>query len=505
MINKLEDVFKRSGIPTHTFVEPVEYQSLRVAIRTPGRAVVVEGPSGIGKTTSVFRVLDDLGVSESALKLSARRPADVELISSLPSMEAIGLVVVDDFHKLPAEVKASLADYVKTLADAEDANSKIVIIGINRAGDALLKFASDLAGRVDTFRLESNPEERVRELVERGEQALGIAIGIKQHIVQESRGSFHIAQMLCYELCILCGVTEEIQSEERREVNTSAELLKQKVHEDLFRVFGDRARQFASGGKLRREGRAPYLFLLHWLGTEDEWALQLDEMVRKYPDHRASVGQIVDKGYLAQHLQRNPELGDLIHFDDETHVLSVEDPKFVFFLKNLLWSKFAQQVGYHLIQFRGRYDFALSFAGADRPIASALFAALQERDVSVFYDYEEQHRIIAQYVEDYLAPIYRSEAVYVVPILGVDYPKRIWTKFESEQFKHRFGEGAVIPIFCSDAPVGMFDESARVGGLLFDRSANFDDEIARIAEILCARLREDRRADVDVTQATSDD
>lgn len=496
MGNKLEDVFKRSGIPTHTFVQPVEYQSLRVAIRTPGRAVVVEGPSGIGKTTSVFRILDELGLAEEALKLSARRPGDVDLISELPNMEAVGLIVVDDFHKLPPEVKASLADYVKTLADAEDASSKIVIIGINRAGDALLKFASDLAGRVDTFRFESNPEERVRELVDLGEKALGISVGIKQHIVQESRGSFHIAQMLCYELCILCGVTEEVEGG-GREVTTSAELLKQKVHEDLFRVFGDRARQFASGGKLRREGRAPYLFLLHWLGTEEEWALQLDEMVRKYPDHRASVGQIVDKGYLAQHLERNAELGDLIHFDSETHVLSVEDPKFVFFLKNLLWSKFAQQVGYHLIQFRGQYDFALSFAGADRPIAEALFVALQEREISVFYDHNEQHRILAQYVEDYLAPIYRSEAMYVVPILGLEYPRRIWTKFESDQFKHRFGEGAVIPIFCSDAPLGMFDESSRLGGLLFDRDADFDSEINRIAEILGAKLREDRRAEVD--------
>ena len=496
MSKKLEDVFKRSGIPAYTFVEPVEYQALRVAIRTPGRAVMVEGPSGIGKTTSVFRVLDDLGLGERATKLSARRADDVEIIAALPDMEAVGLVVVDDFHKLAPELKSRLADYVKTLADSEDSASKIVIIGINRAGEALLKFASDLAGRIDTFRFESNPEERVRELVSLGEKALGIEIEIKQHIVEEARGSFHITQMLCYELCLLCGVTEEVEGGGKI-VTTSAELLKQRVHEDLFRVFGERARQFASGGKLRREGRAPYLFLLHWLGTEDEWALQLDEMIRKYPDHRASVGQIVEKGYLAQHLERNTELGDLIHFDSETHVLSVEDPKFVFFLKNLLWSKFAQQVGYRLIQFRGKYDFALSFSGADRDLAQKLFDALQEREVSVFYDFNEQHRILAQYVEDYLAPIYKSEAIYVVPILGAEYPKRVWTKFESEQFKHRFGEGAVIPIFCSDALVGMFDESARVGGRMLDREACIEAEVARIAEVLSAKLRDDRSVEVD--------
>jgi hypothetical protein len=43
----LEDVFKRSGLPTFTLVQPAEYEHLKVALRTPGRGVVVEGPSGI--------------------------------------------------------------------------------------------------------------------------------------------------------------------------------------------------------------------------------------------------------------------------------------------------------------------------------------------------------------------------------------------------------------------------------------------------------------------------
>ena len=42
---KLEDVFKLSGIPTHTFVQPVEYNKLLVALRTAGRGVIIEGPT----------------------------------------------------------------------------------------------------------------------------------------------------------------------------------------------------------------------------------------------------------------------------------------------------------------------------------------------------------------------------------------------------------------------------------------------------------------------------
>lgn len=35
--HRLEDVFKVSGIPTHTFVEPKKYPDLLLNLRTPGR------------------------------------------------------------------------------------------------------------------------------------------------------------------------------------------------------------------------------------------------------------------------------------------------------------------------------------------------------------------------------------------------------------------------------------------------------------------------------------
>lgn len=50
---KLQEVFVLAGPPDHTFVEPVEYTRLLVALQTAGRSIVIEGPSGIGKTTSI--------------------------------------------------------------------------------------------------------------------------------------------------------------------------------------------------------------------------------------------------------------------------------------------------------------------------------------------------------------------------------------------------------------------------------------------------------------------
>ena len=86
MTHNLEDVFKLSGVPTVTFVEPVEFTRLKIALRTPGRGVVVEGPSKIGKTSAVTKALEASGSNDNVLALSARRPGDLELIRALPEM-----------------------------------------------------------------------------------------------------------------------------------------------------------------------------------------------------------------------------------------------------------------------------------------------------------------------------------------------------------------------------------------------------------------------------------
>ena len=79
----------------------------------------------------------------------ARHSADAELIAELPTMQEIGTVVVDDFHRLPDSVKGRLSDYMKLLADSGSDKSKLVLIGINKAGQQLVKFAHDLGMRVE--------------------------------------------------------------------------------------------------------------------------------------------------------------------------------------------------------------------------------------------------------------------------------------------------------------------------------------------------------------------
>jgi hypothetical protein len=377
---------------------------------------------------------------------------------------------------------------MKVLADEERQDVKLVVVGINRAGDALIQFAPDLNTRIETIEFESNPDDRVRELIELGERALNITFSTKDDLVRAASGSFYLAQYLCHESCVQAQVLEAQPA--GASITSSFEIVRQRVMDDLSRRFMNQAIDFACGTKLRREGRAPYLHILKWLGEANEWTVQLDRLLAQHPELRGSVGQVVEKGYLQGLIASKAGLADIFHYDDETHVLGVEDPQFVFFLRNMLWNKFADRAGFLNIRFERKYDFALSFAGADRAFAAQLFEILREREFEVFYDKNEQHRILAENIEDYLGPIYSSEAAYVVCFLGLEFPLRIWAKFESEQFKARFGEHAVVPVWFTTAPPGMFDESTRVGGIMFDPNGDVTAQLLEIADMLTRKVGE---------------
>ncbi|WP_415288398.1 hypothetical protein RSD66_14265 [Brevundimonas sp. S1H14] len=487
----MEDVFRLAGVPTYTFVEPLRYGAIKVAVRTPGRCVVLEGPSGIGKTTTVTQIIENLGKGGEILQLSARRPQDVEMISELPELGKIGTVVVDDFHRLPDDIKIRLSDYMKLLADTSDEYSQLVLIGINKAGDQLVQFAHDLGLRIDIFKMEANPQDKIEELITKGATALNVNFLDNTQIAAAAQGSFHITQVLCHYICVEADITET--QAELTKIDVSVDVVIDRVMADLARQFMKPALVFAGGSKIRREGRAPYLHILKWLSESEDWSLDLAELIRLHPEHKGSIGQVIKKGHLEALLRDKADiLGGHFHYEPSTRILSVEDPKLIFFLRNLVWRNFTRKAGFATDYFKGAYDFALSFAGPQRRIAKRLHEILEEREVSVFYDYNEQHRIIARNVEDYLGPIYRTEARYVIPILSQEYPTRIWTKFESDQFRDRFGEEAVIPIRLTDVRDGFFSEDRNYGGLPLDPAGDMEMQLQEIANILCDRLQEDR-------------
>lgn len=483
----LEDVFKIGGVPTYTFVEPSEYARLKVALRTRGRGLVVEGPSGIGKSTAVARALDSLQIDHGVQPLSARDPGDVGYIELLATTTDFGVVVIDDFHVLDNAIRKEIADLLKRHADTESKRSKLIIVGINRAGDSLIEHAPDLANRVDTIRFEIEPPLKVRELITQGEQAFNVAIEAKEKIVEAAQGSFYLAQLLCHDLCTEAGLTES--PAERRTLSTPYATVKRRVMERQARRFGKPIMDFARGPRFRPGGRANYLHILSWLKDAESWAISLPEEMARHPSEKASVSQVVEKGYLSGATSPE-EIAKLIHFDSTTKVLSVEDPQLVFYLRNLDWPDFVKKTGFTRVDVPQEYDFALSFAGEDRAFAEKLNDHLADFNCSVFYDHAEQHRILAEDLEEFLGPIYKSNASYIIAILGPEYGERRWTRFESEQFKDLFGESRVIPVWSKAAKPTAFDTTRDIGGATFDPDGDLDKQAGQIAG-LCARKLDD--------------
>lgn len=491
-------MFVLSGVPEHTFVHPVEYTRLLVALRTNGRSVVIEGPSGIGKTTSVVKAISDAGLAERVLQLSARKEDDIAYIHDLPRQLPLGTVVIDDFHRLDNSSKKELADLMKTLADEGKSHSKIIVLGIPNAGQSLISFGKDLSNRIEIIQFEANPEHKIEELITKGEQALNVSLNIKDEIICAAQGSFYIAQMLAYHTCIRSNILKT--SVDVTTTSESYESIKAHVMVTLARSFHDTAIAFARGTKLRREGRAPYLHLLYWLSQSKSWSINVDREADRHPEQRGSVSQVVSKGFLADLISTSNDIQGVLHFDASSSTLVAQDPQFVYFIRNLSWPQFAEEVGFISMEFPSRYDFALSFAGADRVIAEALFHALEERELEVFYDRNEQHRILAADVEEYLAPIYESDAQLVVCILGPEYPKRVWTKFESTQFKQRFKSGEVVPIVLNSAQLGIFDSAAQVGHISWDVAGSLDAQVASAVELLigkCLEVRARKKLEAD--------
>ena len=237
-----------------------------------------------------MRAIAAANLDSQIVTLSARKPVDLEMIEALPGALPLGTVLIDDFHRLEASVKLAIADLMKVLADEGARHSKLIVLGIPTAGQTLLSFGKDLTNRVEIVRLESNPTEKIAELVTKGEVALNSKINIKDEIVDAAQGSFYLAQMLSFYTMLRSNITTTpehvIDTKER------FESIKTHVMKILRKSFHDTAIAFARGERLRPEGRAPYLHLLYWLSQSPTWTINIRREVDRHPQQRGSVTQV---------------------------------------------------------------------------------------------------------------------------------------------------------------------------------------------------------------------
>lgn len=96
---------------------------------------------------------------------SARKESDFPEITNIANGRFQNIAIVDDFHRLSSELQSKISDLMKVLADEQDESRKIIIIGINKVGNSLVTFSPDLNNRISTIRFESNPDDKIEELI----------------------------------------------------------------------------------------------------------------------------------------------------------------------------------------------------------------------------------------------------------------------------------------------------------------------------------------------------
>jgi hypothetical protein len=328
--HELHDVFKRSGIPTVTFVEPEDFDRLIRSLRQPGRGIVIEGPSGIGKTSALRQALKNLE-GDTALRgvpiLNARQPDDVERLRALSSWHR-GTVAIDDFHRLEPALRDRMGNYVKYLGDAEREDLRIVLVGIPGTGQHLIADSFDLAGRVDIFTLDKVKDEAILKMIAKGEQALNVSLDSKDDLVRAASGSLHVAQILCYEVCIQAGIFAK--QPRRTPILSDVDAAVARALQDMGTKFRDLIVAFESaGGEDDDIGRR----LLQELARSPEGSLALRQLSATRPDLADGIWRFIHGNFIAQVRAAFPAYERHILYDDEAARLTFDDPQLAFYLK----------------------------------------------------------------------------------------------------------------------------------------------------------------------------
>ena len=368
--HELGEVFKLSGAPDVTFVETRAYKTLKSYLKVSGRGVVIEGPSGVGKTTALEKAIRELRRESTwsrglgPVMLNARRSEDLKRIESIESWHKEGMVAIDDFHRLGDEAAQRVANYMKWLADEDARDKKLVIVGIPGSGQALIKFAYDLAMRIDVLALGRVESQDVMRMIEKGEDALRIRIERKSDIALVAAGSFNIAQFLCLHICASADIHET--QEHVQKVSWSLSEVLPQIVEKLSTKFKDTVSRFGAIGG--RSDLTAVQLLKEIPGTEDGF-LSLPVLSGTCgPLFAEGIRRLLDSGELTR-LYHSPTsepwsraLGEQLFFDEKVPALIVEDPQLMFYVAHSSLKDLAKQAGKgaaaraRVVIFHSRYD-----------------------------------------------------------------------------------------------------------------------------------------------------
>ncbi|NVN86530.1 MAG: TIR domain-containing protein [Rhodopseudomonas sp.] len=445
MVLLLEEVFRTEGVPEFTFVAPPNYSEILLDIRRSGKPVVLEGQSGTGKTTCVKRIVAELGDGLQTEYLTARNPVHVSRIETIVQQHLTGRFVIDDFHRLSQPLQEQIANVAKLSAELGDEADlpKLIIIGINQVGSALIQLVPDIAKRTGIHRISPGRKADIAELVESGCSSLNVKIVNSDAIYNESRGDYWLTQQLCQSICISSNVTQT--QEDIKSIEFNIDEIRQRVVERLRAAYYPAVKEFCRGRRFR-PSNDPYFKLLREVGQQESSIVDLTEMANAVPTVRGSINNIKD--YRLQILiESKPLVATHFYYNTDTKTFAIEDPALFYFIKHLDWNQLRQDCGFRESSDDYQFDVALSFAGENRELAQHIYEGLRTLDVTVFYDAMFEANYLGKAWSAQFAEIFGKSSRYVVCLLDQNHANKIWPTFEREVFSPRVASASVIPIF----------------------------------------------------------
>lgn len=445
----VEKVFVTEGVPQYTFIPPPNFNEILLDIRRAGKPVIIEGQSGTGKTTCVKKIIEQLSGTTEVHYLTARKVEDVAQINNLLSAPHNGTFVIDDFHHLDSELQTALANLAKTAAELADASSdlpKLVLIGINEVGSALIQLVPDIAKRTGIHKIHPGTKTEIEQLISHGSTKLGIEIMGTDAIYTESKGDYWLTQQLCQTICTMNNILEADNS--KKIITFDLPTLRAKVVERLKAAYYPAIKDFSRGRRFR-SSNDPYFKLLRAISTQDSSVVDVSELANSNPEVRGSINNIKDHR-LGVLLQDKPACARYFYYNAETKGFAIEDPALFYFIKHLDWDKLRLDCGFKNDVKDYEYDFAISFAGENRELARHLAAQLELLDASVFFDENFESNFLGKTWTAEFKRIFANDSRLVVCLLDQHHLKKIWPTFERECFLPRVADGDVIPIYLDD-------------------------------------------------------
>ncbi len=460
---RLADVFQTVGLPKYTYVKPTHYGEVRADIEQPGKHLLIEGPSGIGKTCVVFKVFEELGWSKGKdyAYITCRDTDAFDVLDDFLATAVAGdttqwpLLVVDDFHLLPTNTRAEVGGYLKRLSDqifSQLLSSKVALIGIPATGMSLLREAYDLGPRLGAYRLSRASDAEIAKLIAEGEEALNVLFDDDKVLLSEIDGNFWLGQYVCNKICATNEVFETCETTEVLSYDLLG--IRKRLMDELSPRYMPIATVFSKGRKWRPGGNKPYLEVFLSLTKIPESVITFDKILNLVPERRKPGIKAIRPriGQAIHDPSRNVDLRKHIAFDSDC--FSIEDPLFRYFLSYLDQRDLCRSLGIEPESIERDklypYDVGFSFAGEVRSIVELVNENLKEEDVVTFYDFDQQAFLLAVDLETTLSRIYSVACRFYLVFMDANYKAKVWTKFEREIMTRPGRSNHIIPVILDD-------------------------------------------------------